>query len=140
MRGRAVNLIGNGLEQVFDIDREGRIVFYPFGPISRARLIRDRATFDSVRAHYGIICTVMVFGVFGVALANRFVLSFEQALYGVAIVLSLSALWMHLLAMQLPFAGSSPSEPAETIRQPRDSVVGANSPEGFGRRRTPPGS
>jgi hypothetical protein len=37
-------------------------------------------------------------------LRTAFVISFEQSLYAIAIVVSLSALCLHLLAMQLPFA------------------------------------
>jgi hypothetical protein len=104
LQAGAVNILERSLEQAFDIDSEGRVVFYPFGMLSKGRLIVDRQTFESVRSKYVVICTVMLFAVMGIAIANRFVLSFEQALWSIAIALSLSAIWMQLLAMSLPFA------------------------------------
>jgi hypothetical protein len=62
---------------------------------------------------------------------------FEQAPYGVAIVLGLTALWIQLMAMRLPFADPASAEPVAKTRQPRDSVVVAKSHQGFGKRKTP---
>ena len=99
-----MNILEQGLEQAFQVDGEGRVVFYPFGMLSKGRLIRDRQTLERVRGTFGLLVLVAAAGVTAISIASHFVIGFKQALAAAAILLSLCILGTQLLAMGLPYA------------------------------------
>jgi hypothetical protein len=99
-----VDILEKGLEQAFQVDGEGRVVFYPFGMLSKGRLIRDRQTMERVRGTFALLILVGAGGVTAISIASHFVISFKQGLAADAILLSLCVLGTQLLAMGLPYA------------------------------------